>query len=221
VTQHLAPQQATAQDSAIRFPDEFAQRYRDAGYWTGQTHTGLLEAAAAAHPEAIAVIDDRRRLTYAELLAGARGLARGFAAAGWQPGERVVVQLPNVSEYLEVIFGLFDAGLLPVFALASHGRAEIDDLITRSEAVGYVIADRLGNGSHEATAADLAQAHPGVTVVVARPAGTTGELPALDDFRVADAASTGRSSAPDQVAFLQLSGGTTGAPKLIPRTHDD
>lgn len=204
------------------FPADFAQRYRQQGYWIGQTHTALLEQAAQRHPERVAVIDDRRSLSYADLLTGSRALAHGFAAAGWEPGQRVVVHLPNVSEYLEVIFGLYDAGLVPVFALASHGRSEIDDLLTRSEAVGYVTADRIGGQNHLGVVAELSAEHPGVGVAVVPVGdGSTGVLPGLDGFRGDGSASTGRSSGPEELAFLQLSGGTTGAPKLIPRSHDD
>ncbi|MDL9938973.1 AMP-binding protein [Gordonia sp. ABSL1-1] len=207
------------------YPPEFALRYRERGYWIGQTHSALLAGATQAHPSRPAVTDDRRSLTYAELQAGVHGLAHGFAGLGLSAGDRVVVQMPNVSEYLEVVFALFDAGLVPIFALATHGVAEIDDLVTRGEADAYVTVDTFGATRFADIAATIRERHPGVAVVVAeldataaeRPAGTT----ALAEIRTAQTSSTGRSSQPDELAFLQLSGGTTGTPKLIPRTHDD
>lgn len=205
------------------YPADFVRRYRDAGYWTGQTHSALLERTAADHGDRVAVIDSRRRLTYAELLAGARGLAHGLVAAGLDTGDRVVVQMPNVSEYLEVIFGLFDAGLVPVFALASHSAADVDDLLTRSQARAYITVDAFGATRFDENAAAIASAHPDTTVIVA--VLGSGDEPrvgvSLDSLRTGTATSTGRAPGPEALAFLQLSGGTTGSPKLIPRTHDD
>ena len=207
------------------YPPDFARRYRERGYWIGQTHTALLESAADAHPDRVAVIDDRRTLTYRQLLDSSRSLAHGFTGLGLDPGARVVVQMPNVGEYLEVVFALFDAGLIPVFALASHGRAEIDDLVTRAEASAYVTVDAFSATRYADIAAAIQTAHQSVAVVVAALGGSDSPLPdgviGLDDLRNGTAGSTGRSSSPADIAFLQLSGGTTGVPKLIGRTHDD
>lgn len=214
------------------YPPELAQRYRDRGYWIDQTHSELLERAAYRYPDSTAVLDGQRRLTYSELLGAARGLAHGFVAAGLHRGDRVVVQMPNVVEYLEVVFALFDAGAIPVFALSSHGVSEIDDLITRSRASAFVTVDAFGGGDHAAIAATVGERHPDLLVVIAELA-STGNPPAsatgadgsgafgLQRLRTERSSTTGRSSAPADIAFLQLSGGTTGPPKLIARTHDD
>ncbi|MFT3714595.1 MAG: AMP-binding protein [Gordonia sp. (in: high G+C Gram-positive bacteria)] len=206
------------------YPPEFAQKYRDAGYWIGQTHSDLLASAAEAHPDAIAVRDDRRALTYREVLDGSRRLAHGLIDRyGLRAGDRVVVQFPNVAEYVEVIFALFDAGVLPVFALSSHGLAELDDLAARSDAAAFLTVDSFGVTDFGDRAARLAatrthtsDGRPFATIVARH-----GADDPLGEFRGEQTSSTGRSSGPEEIAFLQLSGGTTGAPKMIGRTHDD
>ncbi|GAB09092.1 2,3-dihydroxybenzoate-AMP ligase [Gordonia araii NBRC 100433] len=206
------------------YPPEVAQRYRSAGYWIGQTHAGMLAESAAAHPDSEAVRDERRALTYTELLDGSRRLANGLVEKyGLRPGDRAVVQFPNVTEYVEVVFALFDAGVLPVFALASHSAAELEDLVARSDAAAFLTVGEFGGTDFAAHAERLARVRPAVSDD--RPFHTiVADLAAPDALAAArgeDAGSTGRSGAPSDIAFLQLSGGTTGAPKMIGRTHDD
>ena len=111
-------------EGVVPYPSEVAERYRAAGYWTGQRFADLLDGAVAAHGGRTAVVgtgpSGEQRWTYAELDARARGLAAGLAEQGVAPGDRVVVWLPNVPEYVEVVFALFRLGALPVFALPAH-----------------------------------------------------------------------------------------------------
>jgi 2,3-dihydroxybenzoate-AMP ligase len=196
------------------WPDDVAERYRDAGLWTGETFGAFLAGQASRFAGRVAVVDGERRLTYAELDERATRLGEGFADLGVAPGDRVVVQLPNVLEYVEVLFGLWRAGALPVFALPAHRRAEVEAFARTAEAVAIVTVDRWAGFDHEALATDVAKAVDSVAHVI-----LAGELDAL---RGAGASrSVLREPRASSVAFLQLSGGTTGTPKLIPRTHDD
>ncbi|NMO90459.1 AMP-binding protein [Actinomycetospora sp. TBRC 11914] len=217
----------TAPDElANPYPPEVARRYREAGYWTGQSFPDLLAGAVAAHGERPAVVGTGpwgpQRWTYAELDRRARVLAGGFAERGVAAGDRVVVWLPNVPEYLEVVWGLFLLGALPVFALPAHRESEVRYFAEHADAVAVVTVARHDRHDHAATALRVADDVAPVrdVVVVARdedvPAGGVGLT------RLREAAPR-EPAAPDpsRVAFLQLSGGTTGLPKLIPRTHDD
>jgi 2,3-dihydroxybenzoate-AMP ligase len=195
------------------WPPEFADRYRAAGYWTGTTFGGFLAERAARFAERVAVVDGERRWTYRELDSRATRMAAGLAALGVRGGDRVVVQLPNVAEFFEVVFGLFRLGALPVFALPAHRRSEIGYFCAHTEAVAYVIPDRHGGFDHRALAAEL----PGDRHVLV--AGDPGPFTALSSVPADGPLPPGPTA--EQVAFLQLSGGSTGLPKLIPRTHDD
>ncbi|GAB1326832.1 (2,3-dihydroxybenzoyl)adenylate synthase [Streptomyces sennicomposti] len=206
---------------APTWPEEFAERYRAAGHWRGETFGGMLRERAAAHPDRIALVDpapERRTWTYRELDEAADRLAAGFAARGIGRGDRVVVQLPNVGEFAEVVFALFRIGALPVYALPAHRDTEIGHFCAFSEAVAYVIPDVLGGYDHRDLAARVRESTPSLKHVFV--AGAPGAHTALAEVPCEPAGPL-PGPAPHELAFLQLSGGTTGVSKLIPRTHDD
>ncbi|MFJ6581194.1 (2,3-dihydroxybenzoyl)adenylate synthase [Streptomyces sp. NPDC091368] len=220
----LLPRPADASGAASAWPAEFAERYRDAGWWEGITFGTLLRTRAAAHPDRVAVVDHagpggtRRAWTYADLDVRADRLAAGLSARGIGAGDKVVVQLPNVAEFLEVIFALFRLGALPVFALPAHRESEIAYFCDFTGAAAYVVPDRHDGFDYRALAATVLARSPELrhVFVVGEDAGpfeALADLPAEPvDLPDPDPSST---------AFLQLSGGSTGVPKLIPRTHDD
>jgi len=200
------------------WPPEVAARYRAAGHWRGETFPGFLRARAAERPDAVAVVGGEQRWTYAELLARAERAAAGFLALGLRPGDRVVVQLGNVPEFFAAVFGLFRAGLIPVYALPAHRLTELAHLAAKSEAAAYLAAERGADGfDHRTLARALREARPGLRAVIVGDAAEFTAFDALDG----DRAALPGDPDPSSVAFMQISGGTTGLPKLIPRTHDD
>src|SRR5437588_5809665 len=105
-------------DGCVPWPEEFAQRYRDAGYWVDRPLDDLLRDAP---PEGIALVSaDGQRWTYGELTAWVDRVAAGLHGLGLRPRERVVLQLPNVPEFVVLFFALLRAGVLPVLALPAH-----------------------------------------------------------------------------------------------------
>ncbi|MFC9948447.1 (2,3-dihydroxybenzoyl)adenylate synthase [Streptomyces pratensis] len=218
-------------DAAPTWPAEFADRYRAAGHWRGETFGGMLRRRAEAHPDRIAVVDPvaGHRWSYAELDRRADRLAAGFLARDIAKGDRVVVHLPNVAEFFEVIFALFRIGALPVFALPAHRETEIRYFCEFTGAVAYVIsAEHAGYDYRELAARTRAEvpALRHVFVATGDPGGfeslaDVAEAPAGAPADVAEEPAGGDGPRPHELAFLQLSGGSTGVPKLIPRTHDD
>ena len=200
------------------WPDDVAARYRAAGHWRGETFSGLLRARAAAHPGRIAVVGGAERWSYGELLERAERIAGGLLALGLRPGDRVVVQLPNIPEFLSVVFGLFRARLIPVYALPAHRIVEVAHFARKAEARGYVVAERHDGFDYRGLADRLRAEVPAVEHVVV--VGDAGPFTALADLPAPGAALPDDAS-PSEVAFLQISGGSTGLSKLIPRTHDD
>ncbi|WP_158881735.1 (2,3-dihydroxybenzoyl)adenylate synthase [Amycolatopsis anabasis] len=198
---------------APAWPEEFAARYRELGYWTGETFGDMLAARARSHASHVAIVDGDRRWTYAELDERANRVAAGLRERGVGHGDRVVVQLPNIAEFFEIVFGLFKIGALPVFALPAHRAAEIRYFCEFTEAAAYVIADRHDGFDYRTIAGQVTVRH--VFVV-----GDPGAFTPFDSLRREPAGEIAGPVASD-LAFLQLSGGSTGVPKLIPRTHDD
>lgn len=213
------------------WPGEWARRYRTAGHWRGENLADVLSAAAAAHGDRTALVQGRRRLTHAELDRRVARMAAGFVRQGIAAGERVVVQLPNVPEFVIVCFALFRMGAKPVFSLVSHRAHEISHLVALSGAVACVVPGTYQGFDHTRLALDLVSEYDTLRkVFVLDPAAQdpaaqdaagapVGVLVALDEVDAEPAPLPGPD--PSDVAFFLLSGGTTALPKLIPRTHDD
>ncbi|RDI61463.1 (2,3-dihydroxybenzoyl)adenylate synthase [Nocardia pseudobrasiliensis] len=204
-------------DGFVPFPSEFAERYRADGYWTGVTLGELLRTAARTWPQRPAVHTETGARSYAELDAAADRVARGFGAHGIVPGDRVLVQLPNVAEFVPLLFGLLRAGAIPVLALPAHRRAEIEHLAELSGAVAYLIADEVGGFDYRELAAGVLERVESVRRVFVL--GDPGEFIDVNSV-VREEGPLPRVDASD-IALMLVSGGTTGLPKLIARTHDD
>jgi 2,3-dihydroxybenzoate-AMP ligase len=211
-----------------RWPEEFAARYRAAGYWRGETFGQMLRVRATAHPDRVAVIGGAARWTYAELDARADRVAAGLIAAGLRAGDRVIVQLPNIPEFFSVIFGMYRAGILPVYALPAHRRTEIVHFSRLAEATAYVIPERYAGFDYRELATDVMREVPVLARTIVVGAGAGAALPpfvTLDAIEAEGETASARGAIvtprPSDVAFMQLSGGSTGLSKLIPRTHDD
>lgn len=208
-----------------KWPEAFAARYRAAGYWRGETFGQMLRARAAAHPDRIAVIGGTARWTYADLDARADRVAAGLVASGFRAGDRVIVQLPNIPEFFSVIFGMYRVGVLPVYALPAHRRTEITHFARLAEATAYVIPEKFGGFDYREQAADVMREVPAIARTVVVGAGDV-ESPFVTLAAIEAAGASAGNVNEDavrasDVAFMQLSGGSTGLSKLIPRTHDD
>ncbi|MCG7361728.1 (2,3-dihydroxybenzoyl)adenylate synthase [Roseomonas sp. ACRSG] len=201
------------------WPEDFARRYREKGYWRGETFSSFLRQRAAEHPDATAIVQGERRWSYAELLARAEAAAAGYLKAGLKPGDRVVVQLPNIAEFFSAVFGLFRAGMIPLYALPAHRITEIAHFARKSEASGYIIAGRYEGFDYRDLARALQAEVPAVRHVIMA-ADDAAEFTPLATEADASVALPPDPPSSD-VAFIQISGGSTGLSKLIPRTHDD
>ncbi len=202
------------------WPDALAQRYREAGYWRGETIPGVLRQRANQLADHVAVVSqDGSRWTYAQLWQQAETAAAGFLQLGLQPGDRVLVQMGNVPQWLAAVCGAMRAGLIPVFALPAHRLTEVAHFVKTGQVRAYVIAAVQDRFDYRQLARELLQQHPDVKVIVA--GGDEAEFISFDDFAPCLACLPSSDPDPSSVALMQISGGSTGLPKLIPRTHDD
>ncbi|AWH33390.1 AMP-binding protein [Stenotrophomonas sp. SAU14A_NAIMI4_8] len=200
------------------WPAERAQRYRQAGYWRGETFPGFLRERAERYADDVAVVAGDTRLTYAQLWHEAGRIGAGLLALGLQPGDRVLLQLGNTASFISVACGLFRAGLVPVYALPAHRITELVHFATKAQVSAYVTTALHEGFDHRELARALQAAVPAVQQVVID--GEAAEFTALDALQ-GDRGTLPADPDPQSVAFLQISGGSTGLSKLIPRTHDD
>ncbi|GAB6259448.1 (2,3-dihydroxybenzoyl)adenylate synthase [Peribacillus sp. N1] len=200
------------------WPKEFADLYRKEGCWKGETFGEMLRDRAKELGERIAITSGERNMSYAELDNSADRLAAGFHKLGIKKSDRVVVQLPNVIEFFEVCFALFRLGALPVFALPTHRSSEINYFCEFAEAVAYIIPDMHAGFDYRDLARGAKSKSDTLLNVIVM--GEEEEFVNFADLYINPNKNETKVDSCD-IAFLQLSGGSTGLSKLIPRTHDD
>lgn len=200
-------------DGFVPWPYYLAADLRRSGIWLGRPIGDLLHESCRRHADRVAVVCGERRMTYAELSQRAGRLAGGLIELGIRPLDRVVVHLPNIPEFVILVFALLRAGAIPVLALPGHRRAEISHLCAHSGAVAYVVKDEFGGFDFRRLAREI----PSIPHVLV--SGDAQEFTALESLG-SEGVPMPRVDPSDPALFL-LSGGTTGLPKLIPRTHDD
>src|SRR5579885_1021860 len=192
-------------DGVVPHPPERAALYRSRGYWQDRTLAEVFAEVFDRHRERVALLTGDRALTYGELGRWVTGLAARLHRMGLRRRDRVVVHLPNRPEFVALYFALQWIGAIPILALLPHRRLEIDYFVRLAEAVAYFGTDlELGR--------EVRRANPCLRWLV--PPGELGPDPDGDRPPAVDVD-------PDDPCVLLLSGGTTGIPKLIPRTHND
>ncbi|MEM8959923.1 MAG: fatty acyl-AMP ligase [Acidobacteriota bacterium] len=188
------------------------------------TLPNVLTRVALDHPDrGITVFDGRgrrgERRTYAELLDTVRTAAGRWAALGIRPGDRVIVALNTSWPLLEAWLGAVWLGALPV-ALApggavGGGEAHIKRLAGLVQRLGPTTV--LTSPRFATEAETLANDHPEIAESLrtaaarARAAAPFAETPA--------ASVEAATPHPDDIAFLQLTSGSTGHPRAVMIPH--
>jgi 2,3-dihydroxybenzoate-AMP ligase len=212
-------------EGVVPFPPDFARRYRERGYWVDKSLAEEFKVAFDRYADRVALIDRERSITYAHLDRLSDNLALNLLDLGLKTLDRVVVQLPNAAEFVILYFALQKIGCIPIAALASHRYVEISQFVELSGATACVIPDRQRDFDyaqmvnriragipalkHAIVLGTAPQGFNSLSELIAKPAVLP--LSRLSEVRID----------PADPAVFQLSGGTTGIPKLIPRTHND
>ena len=212
-------------EGVVRFPQEFAARYRANGYWEDRSLRDTFAEISARYSDRVAIIDRDREVTYAELDERAVRLALNLLDEGLRPLDRVVVQLPNVVEFAYFYFALQKIGCIPIMALPTHRYREISQFVELSGAAACVAPDRARDFDYTKLIRRIRNAHTNLRLGIILGAAPKGFLSLTELIERKSARSAGDLKSitidPEDPALFQLSGGTTGVPKLIPRTHND
>jgi 2,3-dihydroxybenzoate-AMP ligase len=215
-----------ALEGVVPYPPEFCARYRARGYWEGRTMADFFDAIVKQFADRIAFLADGEYITYRTLALKVERLALHLLKLGVQPLDRFVMQLPNQAEFVYFYFALQKVGAIPVMAMSSHRYNEIDQFVRLSQAVGYAIPERVGDFEFVELAERIQRENPFLRWVFVSGAATLpGSISPSDLLQTESGLSpvqlTEITIDPTVPALFQLSGGTTGIPKLIPRTHND
>lgn len=216
-------------DDVPPWPPEFADRYRAQGYWRGLPLGTLMWQWADDHGARTALVDGDTRIGYRGLAEQADLLAERLRQRGLRRGDRVLVQLPNCWEFVVVLLACLRAGAVAVLALMPHREHELGYLVRHTEPRMIFVPDRWRGFDHLHLAESLADgAGQPCAIGVVGDDVRTDHLDVRGVVAVRDGDTTTRrrgldSIAPsaDDIALFLLSGGTTGLPKLIGRTHND
>jgi 2,3-dihydroxybenzoate---[aryl-carrier protein] ligase len=223
-------------DGVVPYPPELAARYRGKGYWEDRSLASAYFEAFARSADRVAIVAADERVTYRQLTERAERLALGLLELGLRQLDRVVMQLPNVPEFVYLYFALQKIGAAPIMALPPHRHLEIRQFVQQAEAVGLAIPHRAREFDFLEMARRIKEECSSLRyVLVQGDSGRAGEreggewregyVPLSELLSTESERTTERLAEikvdPTDPAVFQLSGGTTGIPKLIARTHND
>ena len=192
--------------------------------WTDSTVGDALRKTARRFPDRAAFISDERTITFRELDEKTERLAAALLELGLITGDRAILQIGTNVESVIVLVACFKAGIVPVCSLPQHREVEISQLVKQSGARGYFVQADFSSFDLVGFAAKMIECIPQLEYLIIARGATTGtsDVESLVSSITLDAARQRladiRLGSEDVLSF-QLSGGTTGVPKIIPRFH--
>jgi 2,3-dihydroxybenzoate-AMP ligase len=212
-------------DGVVRFPPEFASRYRAKGYWEDRPLRDVFADVFVKYADRVAIIDREQFITYAQLDERSGRLALNLLDEGLKPLDRVVMQLPNVVEFAYLYFALQKIGCIPIMALPTHRFREMSQFVELSGAVACATPDRSKEFDYRDLVRRIRSASETLRLGIILGDATERCLSLTELVQRPSKRSPSElreiTIDPEDPAVFQLSGGTTGIPKLIPRTHND
>lgn len=207
------------------------QAYRDSGWWGDQTLADMFFANAQQHAGRLALVDAPnradfafgapQRLTYAELAAEVERLAGALVAAGIGKDDVIVIQLPNISEFVALYFAAATIGAVvsPVAVqYRSHELATMFDIV---QPKAFICGTRMHHADHIGVVRPLLG--DGIRLMTVGPDAPADALDLSAEPPRPELLASYRAANPvdaDDVFTICWTSGTTGVPKGVPRSHN-
>jgi acyl-CoA synthetase (AMP-forming)/AMP-acid ligase II len=182
----------------------------------------LFELTADKVPDRTAVVDRRRRVTYAELEARANRIAHALSSAGVQPGQHVGILATNCVEWVETMFAVYKIRASVVNVNFRYVEEELRYLLDNSDTVALVY-----QREYAPLIAAARDAQPKLQTFVR----IEWDNSDVDDralapleyekFLAEHAPDRDFSERSDDDIYLLYTGGTTGMPKGVMWRHED
>jgi non-ribosomal peptide synthetase component E (peptide arylation enzyme) len=215
-------------EGVVPYKEEDVQTYINNGWWRGLTLGDFLDRAADMHPEKEAFVDRIGRMTYGQAREKADRAALGMIKLGIQSTDRVLIQLPNWNEFVAAYFACQKIGAIPVLLIERYRQFEVDRLAKITGATAWIVPKQTHKVDFVPIIDDVLKDNPEIkNVITVRGNVDRAGFSSLEDLigdndRTPDNLSLLAKHKPNplQVAHMGPTGGTTGAPKIVPRTHN-
>lgn len=180
------------------------------------TYSECLDIWAEKFKQKTAVIENEKTITYAELKDRSERMAAFFLKKGIKSGDRVIVQLNNSILFVVCCFAMFKAGIIPVLVYPACREKELESISETAQPTGYILFRNYKGHNCEELSNYIMNKYESISIRL-----FDDELEQIDlsgyslddcDYKSPEALDT---------ALIILSGGSTGVPKLIARTHAD
>lgn len=212
----------------VRYPDEDRLRdYVAQGVLTGETLAGAFRQSFRDNKDRLALAGPEGELTYGQLDEQTDQLGAALLDMGLRPLDRAVFQCGNSNELLFAFFGCLKAGIIPLCSLQAYRKLEISYLGNLCEARLHLVQGDDPKFDDVAFAEEMQAEVPSLAFILQARGERRGSAMLLADLirdmplARARAILAEVEHEPFQAALFQLSGGTTGVPKIIPRFQNE
>lgn len=217
------------------FSKEFVDRYYEKRWWLGISLGEMLDRTCDLYPHKEALIAEGIRLTYRQLREWTDRAAISFLEFGIGKLDRVLLQIPNWAEFIYAYYGLHKIGAIPVMCIPRFSQREMEHFCEVTEAKAWIVPLRFEKIDYMPMI-EFFKSRPFFLkhiLVIGDPLERKvepfpeGTLSFNDLLRKVDLTRYPKDYLqsfkpdPDEICHLMPTGGTTGLPKLVPRTHND
>ncbi|MCJ7595113.1 MAG: AMP-binding protein [Desulfobacterales bacterium] len=209
------------------YAKEDVETYTRKRWWLGMTWGDVFDKHTDIYPEKTGLVDDRGRWTNQELRQQVDKLAISLMKLGIRPKERVLLQLPNWHEFVFSFLALQKIGAIAVVLIPRHNQMEINHFCKLTEPVAWILPWQYGKIEYQPIIDDVLKQNPQMKHVIQARTGDDARYHTLEKL-IEESETTPenvralaeRRPDPDEVCQILPTGGTTGLPKLSPRTHN-
>jgi 2,3-dihydroxybenzoate-AMP ligase len=207
---------------------EDSETYNKYRWWPGITWGDMFNKATDLYPDKEGLVDDTHRFTYRELRNKVDRLAMGFISLGINERQFVFLQIPNWHEYLLAFYALQKIGAIPVLLISRHGLSEMLHIAALTDPVAWIGPTHYRDTEYLPMLRQVMKETKALRHLLSVRGQEDKAFIPLESLMASGQPTTAKLEAiearrpdPMEVSMILLTGGTTGLPKAVPRTHND